>query len=484
MPRLALLLLLAPLISAFHLPALSLRSPRRAAPPVAQAGNQFDVSSQQLDLLSLRTFRRDAILQYDATNQSEPLRIALTFLGVLFFLCLPQLSPGSEADLVTNAGSALGAGASGWLFLRNRAARSARLERISREYAIGDLKAVYRGVRANRMSELRGKRRVVVLLGTSAELQTTLREAWVYRRRLAAASTAVVPVCSDDDSFGATNAAASPPWLWAAAPPSEWNTYFEEQFASRGMAAGGGGGGAWLALNLKGRSAGSALGAPRWDELLGTCLQPSDKFGFAPAEQATDVSAAATEAAEAVLALGVASGGGGSGGGSGGEGAEAEASSVLATQATFYAALTGGDGEAMAQLTEGAPDDASVSDALAAGGRLDPWSNQLRDGMRPEGMRATDRDAIVLSDTEAWSTAVERPAEGGTLLATQRWRRDADGGEWRLATHRTIPWDADGGTAIVTLRCDGRGCVALGREINTREKLSSGGAVDLVALLK
>ena len=61
---------------------------------------------------------------------------------------------------------------------------------------------------------------------------------------------------------------------------------------------------------------------------------------------------------------------------------------------------------------------------------------------------------------------------GGTLLASQRWRR-VDG-RWRLATHRYIPWSADGATAVATLRCDRRGCVLLGREINTREVVQRG----------
>ena len=52
----------------------------------------FSFSGQQFDLLSLRSFRRDTILQYDATNQSEPLRIALTLFGVLFSLSVPALS--------------------------------------------------------------------------------------------------------------------------------------------------------------------------------------------------------------------------------------------------------------------------------------------------------------------------------------------------------------------------------------------------------
>ena len=57
-------------------------------------------------------------------------------------------------------------------------------------------------------------------------------------------------------------------------------------------------------------------------------------------------------------------------------------------------------------------------------------------------------------------------------LASQRWRR-VDG-QWRIAAHRYIPWSADGATAVATLRCDRRGCVLLGREINTREVVQRG----------
>ena len=140
---------------------------------------------------------------------------------------------------------------------------------------------------------------------------------------------------------------------------------------------------------------------------------------------------------------------------------------VLEAQTAFYAALTGGDLAAMEGLWEGAADEPAVSEVLGAGGRLDPWPSQLSEASRPAGMRATDRDALIVAAAdEAWTTAVERPAAGGTLLATQRWRRAPEG--WRLSTHRTIPWDAGGGTAVATLRCDARGCVALAREINTR----------------
>jgi len=167
----------------------------RAGRPVAQygSGGQFDVSTEQFDVLSLRSFRRDALLQYDATNQSEPLRIALCLLGVLFALTYPSLlseTPGLAAPdpLVTNVGSAVGAIGFGALFQRNRVARAARIERISREYALGDLRATYRAVRTVPLRELRGKLRVVILVGTQQANATTLREAHAYRRRLAAVS--------------------------------------------------------------------------------------------------------------------------------------------------------------------------------------------------------------------------------------------------------------------------------------------------------
>lgn len=108
-----------------------------------------------------------------------------------------------------------------------------------------------------------------------------------------------------------------------------------------------------------------------------------------------------------------------------------------------------------------------MSDVVRAGSRVEPWEAGSN-AFPPSGMRATDLDALVLSPTEGWTTAVERPAEGGTLLATQVWRRADGDGAWRLTAHRYIPWSADGATAVAALRCDRRGCVLIGRQINTR----------------
>ena len=111
--------------------------------------------------------------------------------------------------------------------------------------------------------------------------------------------------------------------------------------------------------------------------------------------------------------------------------------------------------------------------ALAAGGRLDPWSAVLADGATA-GLALSGADATVVEGGRAaFSTGIELLASGETLLCTQRWSNVAASGEsavgaarpdpeWRLLQHRTIPYmvQTDAGAA---LRCDRRGCVGLQR---------------------
>lgn len=108
---------------------------------------------------------------------------------------------------------------------------------------------------------------------------------------------------------------------------------------------------------------------------------------------------------------------------------------------------------------------------VTAGGRIDDWSACLEDGARPEGMTISGSDALVISDTEAYSTVVEFPANTGmdtaTLLAVQKWVRSSSNDEWKLEVHQTIPWSPHT-RAQGTLRCDCRGCVALTRSTERR----------------
>ena len=87
-----------------------------------------------------------------------------------------------------------------------------------------------------------------------------------------------------------------------------------------------------------------------------------------------------------------------------GRGAEAnaaaveEAAALLAAQDRFYDVLTSGAAEQMGDLWDAAPD-ASVSEALAEGARVEPWRAGSQ-AFPPSGMRATDRDAIIISPTK------------------------------------------------------------------------------------
>ena len=121
--------------------------------------------------------------------------------------------------------------------------------------------------------------------------------------------------------------------------------------------------------------------------------------------------------------------------------------------------------------------DACWRKVVAAGGRLDGWKDCLAEGARPDSMTVAGSDAVVVSETEAFSTTVEFPPNAGidsaTLLALQKWTRAKPGEEWQLVLHQTIPWSTDS-MAQGTLLCDCRGCVALTR---TRERRTFGGII-------
>jgi hypothetical protein len=101
----------------------------------------------------------------------------------------------------------------------------------------------------------------------------------------------------------------------------------------------------------------------------------------------------------------------------------------------------------------------------------------LEEGARPAGMITSGSDVLVLSETEAYSTTIEFPANLGidsaSLLAVQRWTRESPTDPWKLLLHQTIPW-SPASKASGTLRCDYRGCVAL---TSAPEKRTFGGLV-------
>ncbi|CAK0870336.1 unnamed protein product [Prorocentrum cordatum] len=325
-----------------------------------------------------------------------------------------------------------------------RTKRTRQLARLQREYALGDLSVevvspATRLARRVQVAKLRGSRRVVALYGSGPQLEEALEGAMPYRTRLSQSEVVVVPTATEDGPFDAGEAveralgragarAALGSWLADAEPQRAWRRYFDELLEDRGGTTGRG---IWVALNFRGRVLGSNFGCPIWDELL-AAVPPR-------------LPLISTEAANE----------------------SAESADVLAAQARFYEALVAGDEKALAGMFVD-QDDPELSFALevdeAANSNLSDWAAVLAEGVRPE-ITTAGHDCVLRSAGDAVSTCVEFPVLGPTLLATQRWRRAPGGKDWKLLTHRSIPY-APAVEARVTLRCDRRGCIAFGKQLD------------------
>ena len=121
-------------------------SPRAARSVRLQAAGDSDknfnkqkfLRRPEFDPLSLQDFRREALLQYSNTNQSEPLRILIFLFLTICGLFSPTFFP-SNAGPPFFVAAATVTLTSGFLFLRERGKRTAQLVRLEREYSIGDL---------------------------------------------------------------------------------------------------------------------------------------------------------------------------------------------------------------------------------------------------------------------------------------------------------------------------------------------------------
>jgi len=107
-------------VSAFKKQHTQAVAPRRVSGSQEEA---FDrdafMQREEFDPLSLSSFRRDALLQYRNTNQSEPLRIGIFLLVALAGTCFPFFAPvnaGIQYYVAAVAVAAVG----GFLFLRER----------------------------------------------------------------------------------------------------------------------------------------------------------------------------------------------------------------------------------------------------------------------------------------------------------------------------------------------------------------------------
>lgn len=435
--------------------------------------NKFDLSKPTFDLFSLRTIRNDALLQYSSLNQSEPLRINLYLFFALSLFSFPTLSEavlGEEAQLTSVVLSALGGFGCVALFVIECQNRLRQLNRIEKELNSESLQikfptsnkfqeSIYGRQPTFTLKDLKGKKRILAICGSKGQLKDAVLSCRIFRRRLAQAGTLVAVIPTDLESADSLmdfrelgiqeSEMRSGQWLGQVQGTKTWADYCQglvDEGNSNDLI--------WFGLNYNGRSFASARGeAPRLLEILGQNLRPVDFLD-------------ASDDAETTLGLN-----------------PTDASiieSISQRQNEFYEALTKGDLKAMNHICSG--DKAQeVTETLEAGGRIDSWDSCLAEGARPADMKTSSSDVLLVSPTEAYSTCIEFPVNtggysdpsGATLLAVQQWVRSDESEDWKLAVHQTIPWSPDT-RAGGTLRCDGRGCVALTRG---DEKRTFGGLI-------
>jgi len=418
----------------------------RSLPRLHMSANPFDVSKPVFDLFALRQIRGDALLQYNTLNQSEPLRINIYGLLAVTLFSAPLISEavgGEQMNLVGTVGSTLAGLASVVLFVNECRCRSQQLMRIEKELNAENLQvrlpsnAIADNPYGQSESLLMLKRssvppRIIALCGTASQLKEALTPLRVLGRRLKQSSTFVVAVPLDGSkrTDWGIGARANTPWLAEAFDVDAWRDYFDGLTESTGDFR-------WFGLNSNGRSFGSGSGEfPQWLQVLGQHLRPTDLLD----EDDKAVSYSDDEL------------------------------DVIESQNKFYNALTTGNFDGLTSLYS-SRQSPLVTEVVSAGGRLDDWNSCLEEGARPEGMKVSGGDAVIVSDSEAYSTVVEFPANTGintaTLLATQQWVRSSPNDEWKLELHQTIPWSPES-RAQGTLRCDCRGCVALTRSTERR----------------
>jgi len=397
--------------------------------------------------------------------------------------------------------AALGAAA---LFVRECRSRTLQLLRFERELNAESLMvrlppstpfATSRPT--STFQQLRGKKRILVLAGNKSSLQTVLPLCFALGQRLKQSNTIVVPVLTNVNNNNDTNNNNNnnnknllssimsdnnienlrrQPWFAEPIEAQEWKTYLntllddDEAEESDNLR--------WFGLNYNGRSfaSGRQTSSFRLLEIMGQNLRPTDILDLEPSNDNTGK--------EPTLLMTNKNDGTN-------DDNDLLRKTLLDLQSKFYEALTGGNLPVIQDIFAGDPpkpfESLEVSEILELGGRMDIWSMCLEEDARPANMLTSNPDVCLVSETMAFTTIMEFPSVGGSgdsyssgnignpsLLAIQRWtRQSSDDSDWKLELHQTIPWNPDT-KAGGTLRCDGRGCVALTRG---NDKRTFGGLV-------
>lgn len=247
------------------------------------SNNQFDISKPVFDLLSLRSVRGDALVRYDALNQSEPLRISLFAILCLTLLAAPSLSEAIGYDKMsvpsTIASVVCAAGSAGLLY-RECSRRAKQLNRIEKELntellpirlpmnAFADM-AFSKPVPLKALRGLSNPPRIIAICGDKSKLQEALGGLSVLGRRLQQASVYVVAIPTDGSKLSDWQVSGYTPWLADADEDKVWLGYFDSLDSASVPFR-------WFGLNSSGRSIGSGEEVPLWMQVLGQHLRPTE----------------------------------------------------------------------------------------------------------------------------------------------------------------------------------------------------------------
>jgi hypothetical protein len=245
--------------------------------------NQFDVTKQVFDPLSLRSVRGDALVRYDATNQSEPLRIVLYAVLSATLLSAPSLveaigyEPMNTPKTIASVALAI---ASGALFVRECTRRASQLSRIEKELNTESLpirlptnpfseNPFSQQIELKTLRALKKPPRIIAICGNRSKLTEALSSLAIYRKRLSQASVFVVAISTDGSKskdLKVLNTDSYKTWMADSYQPQVWIDYFgsltndetSDDFDFR-----------WFGLNSNGRSFGSGAGKIQIIELMG-----------------------------------------------------------------------------------------------------------------------------------------------------------------------------------------------------------------------
>lgn len=250
--------------------------------------NQFDIAKPVFDLLSLRSVRGDALVRYDALNQSEPLRIALYAVLSFSFFSAPSISETigyDEMNLPATITSYAMATFSVGLLYRECNRRAKQLKRIEKELNSELLEVrlptnpladrpYTKPVTLKALRALSNPPRIIALSGTSDRLEEALKGLSMLGRRLQQARVFVVIVPTDGSKpsdFEALGPVSPKSWLVEASDQSAWQDYFRSLSADDDAPIPSF---QWFGLNSSGKSFGSGQDIPLWLQVLGQHLRP------------------------------------------------------------------------------------------------------------------------------------------------------------------------------------------------------------------